>query len=303
MRFGGHETFSIREGWLHKGLKLLVDEPKLLVDDYSADYLGVGRNMAKSIRHWLQATGLAQKATSASETKKPDLIPTEIGKLVWCHDPYFVESGTWWMLHVNLVRSRDHAASWSWFFNNFGLARFERAVCSEGLRRYLKLNNQRMPAKNTLDRDIACLLNTYAKWIPAEKRDPEEATECPFTELGLMNHFRESGYFQMNQGMKDVPAELFGYGVSLLDAGDEGNGPFEHRLSVLVQAQDAPGRLFCLTNESLFETVVSVEKTLPKCAEIVGLAGERILRLERFSPIEWIERYYSRIEELSKNAA
>jgi hypothetical protein len=53
MRFGGHETFAIREGWLHKGLRLLADEPHLLADDHAADWLGVGRNMAKSIRHWL----------------------------------------------------------------------------------------------------------------------------------------------------------------------------------------------------------------------------------------------------------
>jgi len=26
MRFGGHQTFFIREGWLHKGLKLLIED-------------------------------------------------------------------------------------------------------------------------------------------------------------------------------------------------------------------------------------------------------------------------------------
>lgn len=57
MKFGGHETFPVREGWLHKGLKLVVEEPEKLVDEHVADWLGVGRNMAKSIRYWLQATG------------------------------------------------------------------------------------------------------------------------------------------------------------------------------------------------------------------------------------------------------
>ena len=41
MRFGGHETFTIREGWLHKGLKLLTKNPDLLLDEYVADRLGV----------------------------------------------------------------------------------------------------------------------------------------------------------------------------------------------------------------------------------------------------------------------
>ena len=62
MRFGGHETFAIREGWLHKGLRLLRDHPERLVAEEAADWLGVGRNMAKAIRHWLVATGLAAPA-------------------------------------------------------------------------------------------------------------------------------------------------------------------------------------------------------------------------------------------------
>ena len=36
MRFGGHETFHIREGWLHKGAKLLLQEPDKLVDEHAA---------------------------------------------------------------------------------------------------------------------------------------------------------------------------------------------------------------------------------------------------------------------------
>ena len=64
MKFSGHETFAIREGWLHKGLKLLIEEPKKLYDEYVADFLGVGKNMSRSIRHWLEVTGLAERVTS-----------------------------------------------------------------------------------------------------------------------------------------------------------------------------------------------------------------------------------------------
>lgn len=39
MRFGGHETFPVREGWLHKGLKLVVEEPDKLGDEHVADWL------------------------------------------------------------------------------------------------------------------------------------------------------------------------------------------------------------------------------------------------------------------------
>jgi len=89
MRFGGHETFPIREGWLNKGLRLLIDEPEKLVDEYYADWLGVGRNMGKSIKHWLVATGLATPISTTRSTKKSRLQETELGKLISKYDPYF----------------------------------------------------------------------------------------------------------------------------------------------------------------------------------------------------------------------
>lgn len=61
MRFGGHQTFAIRGGWLYKGLRMVMEDPKRMDDPDVADWLGVGRNMVKSIYHWLQATGLAER--------------------------------------------------------------------------------------------------------------------------------------------------------------------------------------------------------------------------------------------------
>ena len=211
MRFGGHETFWIREGWLYKGLKLLVEQPELLVDEHAADWLGVGRNMAKSIRHWLVATGLADRVTTG---KQASFAPTEFGQLIYDRDLYFSEIGTWWALHVNLVHNPAHANSFSWFFNHFNLNRFEKAACVENLHRALQLSQSRLPSPKTLDRDIACLLGSYARSIPGVKGDPEESRECPLTELALFSHFRTSGYYQVHQGMKDIPPHLFGYAMS-----------------------------------------------------------------------------------------
>ena len=71
MRFGGHETFPIREGWLNKGLRLLVEDPIKMTDEYYADWLGVGRNMGKAIKHWLVATGIAQPLDQKRSREAP----------------------------------------------------------------------------------------------------------------------------------------------------------------------------------------------------------------------------------------
>lgn len=53
-RFKGHESFILREGWLNKGLYEVDRNPKVFSENYGADALGVGPNMAKAIRYWLR---------------------------------------------------------------------------------------------------------------------------------------------------------------------------------------------------------------------------------------------------------
>ena len=46
-RFKGHESFILREGWLNKGMREVRNDPFVFSQNYGADVLGVGPNMAK----------------------------------------------------------------------------------------------------------------------------------------------------------------------------------------------------------------------------------------------------------------
>jgi len=306
MRFGGHETFTIREGWLHKGVKLLVENPEQLVDDNAADWLGVGRNMAKSIRHWLIATGLAVPAANQKGefTRKTVLEATALGHLIWNHDRYLTEIGTWWALHINLVHSPQHAATWAWFFNSFNTDRFDRLVCQENLKRNLQLSRQRIPVDRTIERDVSCFLSSYARTIPSTSDDPEDGADCPFRELGLLTHFRSSGYFQLHQGQKQIPPETLGYALSkAFQEARNGGRTTDVSLQDAVRRPGSPGRVFALTSESLFEVVSEIEERSQGDIEIVGLAGERSIRVRQRQPLEWLEAYYASVLEGDRNAA
>ena len=305
MRFGGHETFAIREGWLHKGLSLLIEQPDRLVDTYAADWLGVGRNMAKSIRHWLVATGLATQGNASRAGRQVHLEATELGHLIHERDPYFSESGTWWTMHINLVHAPTHAASWVWFFNTFNLNRFERAVCIEGLHRHLQLTERRLPTLKTLHRDVACLLQTYARPIPPEHVDPEEARECPLTELGLLSYFRTTGHYQLHQGAKDIPPHVFGYAFATAfpETGTDAN-MFDVTLHDASRHPGGPSRVFVLTSEALFDVALRVESDMPGGdIQIARLASERVIRVRKKPPLEWLSDYYVHIEQRDRNAA
>ena len=60
-RLKGHESFTLREGWLTKGLNAVHENPRVFSESSGADALGVGTNMAKSIRYWLRTAGLTKE--------------------------------------------------------------------------------------------------------------------------------------------------------------------------------------------------------------------------------------------------
>ena len=80
-RFKGHESFILREGWLNKGLYEVDRNPKVFSENYGADALGVGPNMAKAIRYWLRAAELV------TDSPKTGVMLTAIGQLILAHDP------------------------------------------------------------------------------------------------------------------------------------------------------------------------------------------------------------------------
>jgi hypothetical protein len=303
MKFSGHETFPVREGWLHKGLKLLVESPELLVDEYAADYLGVGRNMAKSIRHWLVATNIASIGSYQAD-RAQTLKPTDLGQLIWDKDPYFLEIATWWALHINLTTNQA-AGSWYLFFNYFNLNRFEKSVCFEAQQRHINMSKLRMPSLNTLERDLTCLLASYSTQIPPKLQDPEDASNCPFQELGLIRHFKSSGYYELDRGIKNIPVHILGYVLSIkFEDARVGEGMVDISFQEMAQAINGPGRILALTSESLFELAQKAEAELPpRDLDITGLAGERMLRVQRKEPLHWIKECYQNITESTSHAS
>ena len=60
-RLKGHESFTLREGWLTKGLNAVHENPRVFSENSGADALGVGTNMAKSIRYWMRTAELTME--------------------------------------------------------------------------------------------------------------------------------------------------------------------------------------------------------------------------------------------------
>ena len=299
MRFGGHQTFYVREGWLSKGLKMLLEDPDRFDDPYVADYLGVGRNMAKSIEHWLQATGLAENHGRRRAGSLPRLTATRLGETIWECDPYLTHSATWWFLHINLVCSPEHATTWNWFFNDYPSNRFDRSALYVSLARQERARSRKSPAQKTLERDISCFLGSYATDVPYRKKDPEEEIDCPFQDLCILRHYRASGYYEVNRRKKAVDPEVVLYAlnsISLDVSGDRTDVGFHD----LTRAINGPLQTLSLSSESLFEHLIELEQSSDReRVTISGLASDRQIRFPVFDRADLARLHYDRNQEPS----
>ena len=71
MKFRAHDTFFIRKGWLSKGMKYVhaKDDVFISKNENPMDVLGIGANMVKALRYWLQAVGLTEEPSSGRRTQ------------------------------------------------------------------------------------------------------------------------------------------------------------------------------------------------------------------------------------------
>ncbi len=70
VKLKGNESFNFREGWLRKGMRCVENDESLFSRDNVMEQLGVGSKMVKSIRYWLQATGLCEEQYRNSGQKR-----------------------------------------------------------------------------------------------------------------------------------------------------------------------------------------------------------------------------------------
>jgi hypothetical protein len=135
--------------------------------------------------------------------------------------------------------------------------------------------------------------------------DPEEARDCPFTELGLLSYFRTTGHYQLHQGVKDIPPHVFGYALSkAFPEAREDNGMLDITIHEATRQPGGPGKVFVLTSEALFEVALRLESEAPTGdIQIAGLASERVIRVRKKQPLEWLQEYYARIEQRERYVA
>lgn len=194
IKLRGHESFNLREGWIRKGLAAIEEKnvdlennnaKDVFLLDNSTEILGVGANMVKSIRYWLQACGLTTDIRLGS--RRITKLSEGFGDIINEKDKYIEDIFTSYLLHYKLVTNKELATAWYIFFNDFNVSEFSRNDLYDGLEISLnRLNPDFNISERLLSDDCSCLIKTYYT-NNEDFKNPEDSLNCPFSELNLLD--------------------------------------------------------------------------------------------------------------------
>lgn len=269
LQFAGHETFTLRYGWLKKAVDAVSatvssseqDANSLFTSENSISEFGVGKNMLQSMRHWGLSSGVL-------EVKRDDgrLDVSHLGRLMFGPDgdPYLEHPASLWLLHWHLASTPGRTTTWYWAINELNEPSFDRDLLVsrlmqriDALRASGKLRESRI-SETTVRRDVECFVRTYLTKSLTSKGLHEENLESPISELSLVQPMGVGGGFRFRRGPKPtLPNEVFLYGLVSFW---RNLYPSRKEFSVEAVSHEpgSPGRVFLLDEDSVAERLASM---------------------------------------------
>lgn len=189
-----HESFSIREGWLVKGIKAIKIDSKVFTSQNATDILGMGSNMVKSLKYWMLTTNIIDDGS-----KKINL--TKFGKLLDKYDEYLDDDFSWWMLHIMMSLNINEFYILNTFFNKCAMQSFSKEDLLETISRNLDSKNIDFNEKTLVD-EINMVIKTYC--IDEKIDNPENNFICPLSNLELVRKTGRNLYERNRPSMKKI---------------------------------------------------------------------------------------------------
>jgi len=286
MRFSGHETFACRYAWLPKAFRVLDLDPKAFLDEEGAMVqLGLGKNMVRSLRFWVEAMGLA----IPSEIRGLSL--THFARAVFSqdgHDPYLEDTRSLWLLHWNLSSRSDGALFAWWFLLNYWP--FPELTRSDVLSAFIRESSRLGVSHSTitLSQHLDAFIHTYCA-THSGGAGIEDSLDGPLVELSYLQKIGERKteggrwepvYAFRRESKPEISPALFDY--SLEDFWVRFR-PNEESLTLreVTLAPCSPGQVFKLPEDDVrarlenYETANSTRPFSYQPSPVQGLVSRR----------------------------
>ncbi len=216
MRFSGHESFACRFAWLPKAYRAIEENDAIFSHPEQAMVkLGVGKNMVRSIRFWVEVMGVA--IPRADRT----LEITSFGKQVFADDgfdPFLEDLRTLWLLHWNVAsRVEDPLFAWDFLLYKWPYPEWSRSEALLSFERESRRLNKNYSSV-TLKEHLDIFIHTY---VPPRgtRKTLEDSLDCPLAELELLqiigerningSRRRESVYGFRREPKSEITPALF----------------------------------------------------------------------------------------------
>ena len=289
--FAGHGTFALRAGWLKKGLDAIDNDTQtgsLFNRPDALAILGVGKNMVGAIRHWLLATRVARE--EGRELRAAPLGARLFADDGW--DPFGEDEATMWLLHWQLAGPNATSFTWAHAFNCLRDWEFTRGQLTQSV---LDATHSlpKIPARDTVDRDVGCLLQTY---VSDEKSAlSEDGLDCPLRSLGLIQATGRDSYRFNIEAKPSLPPPLFGYALAKF-WGWKHQGARTLSVWEICYAQGSPGLVFKLDENSVLDLLDGLARATDGALRFEDSAQHRQVVLAEgvdLDPMSFLERYYA----------
>lgn len=290
MKFRGYETFSLRKGWLHKGISEILADNRIFYhkDTTAMDNLGIGSNMVKALRYWLLATKLIEEIYVDGRRV---MRLTDIGQVIWNNDPYFQEDGTWQIIHYLLSSNFDMATSWYFVFNKFNVSEFTKEDFEEALKSYIAgFENEFIPSDRSINDDFECILRTY--YNRNDDIDPESNLICPLTELKLLTVSNEKVVHKTKPKMGSINPYI-ALAIIVNEACKMETN--EVRIADIEKSSCNLGKTFNLDNISVSRILDILRNN--NLVKVTRTAGLDVVKIKtKYNFIECVAKYYESIK-------
>ena len=296
--FSGHETFPMRYGWLKKSIEAAENHEKTGIKNFFASEnaiveLGVGKNMVSAMRYWALYSGIFD-TNDVKELVINDFAKWLIGKDGV--DPWMENLSTLWYVHWNLVYGKDNGDylfTYYWFFNHYNFSTFDKEILSKQLCVFIKehIDEGKMPAVLTLNRDIDCFIGMYSAKIKKSKSD-EDSIESPLVELDLISPKTRRDVFQVNRGAKpSLSIYTFLFGLMMFWRDYSPNAKTMSFESICYQPM-SPGRVFLLNEDAVAGYMQDIAKATNGLLEYSETAGLKEIILSKNIDFEKVAQEY-----------
>lgn len=250
-RFSGHDTFHCKEQWLLKGVQTAEKEGYEYLRDMKAIAdLGVGKNMVRSIQHWLKSFNIINDKNQLTEFSR--FIFTDKS-----FDPYLEYNGSLWLLQYQLCK-RKYASIFKIIFGEYFMDKAVFEFSEYQIFRYVNSELKRVEHKPITDKtfagDFKVFIKTYLPQVKSYKT-VEDDFNVPLVSLNLIEdtgrfNDKTQKIYRLNADAHDVPIEILAY--CILDY-------FEDEIAISFEnISNTIGSFLCLTNDKLDQSLIDL---------------------------------------------